>query len=189
MIGSLSRRERRLVGGGVLLVLLILAWQVLLEPALDRYRAAAERLPVREQVLARRLDLVARRPAIAAELAAATQQLDALSARFLPGATPAVAASELQKLVKEMAGQAGTEVRSERILPTVERGELVEVPIEIAVSGDIRQLVDLLTRLDRAPLLLAVQDAKIRVVNISQPRELLATLTLSGFILPAKGRA
>lgn len=189
MIGALSRRERLLIGAAVLVAVVVLGWVVVLEPIRERYRTAAELVPVREQLLTRRQELVVRRPAIAAELTSANEQLEALGARFLPGATPAVAASELQKLVKDMAAQAGTEVRSERILPTVERGELVEVPIEIAVSGEIRQLVDLLARLDRAPLLLAVQDVKIRVVNISQPRDLLATLTLSGFILPARARA
>jgi hypothetical protein len=29
---------------------------------------------------------------------------------------------------------------------------------------------------------------RIRVVNVSQPKELLATLTVSGFILPAKAK-
>jgi Tfp pilus assembly protein PilO len=99
-----------------------------------------------------------------------------------------VAASELQKLVKEVAAAAATDVRSERILTPVERGELLEIPIEIAVSGEIRQLVDLLARLERIPKLLTVQDMKVRVVNVSQPRELLATLTLSGFILPEKAK-
>ena len=32
----------------------------------------------------------------------------------------------------------------------------------------------------------AVQDLKVRVVNMSQPKELLATMTVSGFILPDK---
>lgn len=189
MIGTLSRRERLLIATAALIGVVVLGWELVLDPIRERYRTAAELVPVREQTLARRQELVARRPTIAAELAAANQRLEALAPRFLPGATPAVAASELQKLVKDTAAQAGTEVRSERILPTAERGELVEVPIEIAVSGEIRQLVDLLARLERAPLLLAVQDVKIRVVNISQPRELLATLTLSGYILPAKARA
>ena len=117
---------------------------------------------------------------------ALTERLNAVSARFLTSATPAVAASELQKLVKEMAAQANTEVRSERILPPAERGELLEIPVEIAVSGEVRQLVDLLARLDGAPKLLTVQDFRLRVVNVSQPKELLATLTLSGYILPGK---
>jgi hypothetical protein len=52
------------------------------------------------------------------------------------------------------------------------------------VSCEIRQLVDLLARLDGSSKLLPVQDLKVRVVNLSQPRELLVTLTISGFILP-----
>src|SRR5262249_40035501 len=151
-------------------------------------RAARGRVPGREQVPPRRQDLVGRKAAIVAELEATNQRLESLSERFLPAGTPAVAASELQKLLKGMAAQASTDVRSERILPPVERGDLLEIPIEIAVSGEIRQLVDLLALIDRAPKLLAVQDLKVRVVNITQPKELLATLTLSGFILPGKLR-
>jgi len=57
------------------------------------------------------------------------------------------------------------------------------------VSCEIRQLVDLLARLDGASKLLPVQDLKVRVVNLSQPKELLVTLTISGFILPtAQGK-
>ena len=56
------------------------------------------------------------------------------------------------------------------------------------MSGEIRQLVDLLARLDSAPKLLTVQDVRVRVVNVSQPKDLLATLTLSGYILPGKTR-
>lgn len=188
MIGNLSARERVLIfaGGGVLLVMLV--WLGIAQPIRDRYRTAAELVPVREQVLARRQDLVARKAAFLADLDATNLRLQALNTRLLPSGTPAVAASELQKMVKDMATQASTEVRSERILQPVERGELLEVPIEIAVSGDIRQLVDLLSRLERAPKLVTVQDLKVRVINISQPRELLTTLTLSGFILQAKPR-
>lgn len=188
MIGNLSRRERALIAVGAVGAVIVLAWIFVFQPIADRYRAAAELVPVRQQILARRQELVARRASITAELEATNQRIEQLSGRFLPGATPAVAASELQKLVKEVAAAATTEIRSERIMPPVERGELLEVPIEIAVSGEIRQLVDLLSRLERVPKLLTVQDLKVRVVNVSQPKDLLATLTLSGFILPEKAR-
>ena len=49
-------------------------------------------------------------------------------------------------------------------------------------------LLQLVTLIDRAPKLLAIQDLKVRVVNITQPKELLATLTLSGYILTGKLR-
>jgi Tfp pilus assembly protein PilO len=188
MIGNLSRRERVLISLAAITGAVVLAWLFVVDPILDRYQTAAEMVPAREQLLARRQELVARKGAIHAELEATTQRIEQLSGRFLPASTPAVAASELQKLVKEVAAAASTDVRSERILPPVERGELLEIPIEIAVSGEIRQLVDLLARLERIPKLLTVQDMKVRVVNVSQPRELLGTLTLSGFILPEKAK-
>ncbi len=189
MIANLSRRERVVIALGVAITIVVGLWVGVVQPIRDRNRTAEELVPVREQILARRHELVTRKATIAAELEATRARLDALSARFLPAATPAVAASELQKLVKEMAAQAATEVRSERILTPVERGDMLEIPLEITVAGEIGQLVDLLSRLDRAPKLLAVQDLRVRVVNISQPKDLLATLTLSGFILPGKVRS
>ncbi len=187
MIGNLSYRERVIVGLGLALAFVVGGW-LIVSDIRDRYRTVAELTPVREQVLERRQELVGRRAAIANELTATTARIQELSARLLTAATPAVAASELQKLTKDMAAQASTEIRSERILPPVERGELLEIPIEIAVAGEIRQLVELLGRVERAQKLMAVQDLKVRVVNVTRPRELLATLTVSGFILPDKSK-
>jgi len=187
MIGHLSQRERLLAGGGLLIALLLVGWEVL-QGIRERSLAGTSLVPAREQLLERRQNLVARRQAIVADLQAANARLEAVKARFLTAATPGVAASELQKITKDMAAAARTEIRSERILPSTERGDLLEIPIEIAVAGDIRQLVDLLTRLEAAPKLMVVQDLKVRVVNVNQPRELLATLTLSGFILPGKAK-
>jgi len=187
MIGHLSRRERLLAQTGLLIALFLVGWEVL-QGIRERSLTGASLVPAREQLLERRQNLVARRQAIVADLQAANARLEAVKARFLTAATPGVAASELQKITKDMAAAARTEIRSERILPSTERGDLLEIPIEIAVAGDIRQLVDLLTRLEAAPKLMVVQDLKVRVVNVNQPRELLATLTLSGFILPGKAK-
>jgi hypothetical protein len=189
VIGNLSRRERSLIGGAVLLAVVIGGWLFVVEPIRERNAITAELVPVREEVLERRRELVGRKGAITEDLQVANDRIEKLSARFLTAATPAVAASELQNIAKEMATAARTETRSERILPPVERGELLEIPIEIAVSGEVRQLVDLLARLESAPKLLRVQDLKIRVMNVSQPKDLLATMVLSGFIMPAKPKA
>ena len=188
MIGNLSKRERTIVGVGVLGLVGGLLWVFVVDPAAESGKVTTELIPSRTQVLTRRLDLLARKDAITKDLETTNTEIEQVSARFLTEASPAVAASELQKLTKDMAAQANTEIRSERILPPVERGELLEIPVEIAVSGEIRQLVDLLAKLEAAPKLISVQDLRVRVVNVSQPRELLATLTVSGFILPGKSK-
>jgi type II secretory pathway component PulM len=189
MMGRFSSRERVIVGGGAAILALVVGWLFIVTPLVERARATGELVPERERLLVRRLDLLARRGQIAAELEATSARVDRLSARLLTAAAPAVAASELQKLVKEMAAEAKTDIRSERIQPPEERGELLEIPVEIAVSGEIRQLVELLAKVEGAQKLLTVRDLRVRVVNVSQPKELLATLTVSGFILPGKAKA
>ena len=186
MIANLSRREKILVGLALAVGVLLGGWTLVLEPILDRNRSTAELVPAREQVLRQKRELLARQAAITADLDATMKRFDKLAEGFLTSATPAVAAAELQKLVKDMAAQAKTEVRSERILPPADRGELLEIPVEIAVSCEIRQLVDLLARLEAAPKLLTIQDLKLRVVNVTQPKEILATVTLSGYILTGR---
>lgn len=188
LLANLNRRERVIVAVALVVLVVVGGWELVIQPLLDRNRQAAELIPMREQTLARRLDLIGRRQAIESDLQATQARIASVSERFLTSAAPAVAASELQKIAKDMASEARTEIRSERILPPVERGALLEIPVEIAVSGEIRQLVDLLARLEASEKLLTVQDLRVRVVNVTQPRELLATLTLSGFILPAKAR-
>jgi len=186
MIGSLSRRERTLVVGCVVVLVLVLVWEFGIQPIRDANARAAELVPVRERLLLKRQELIGTRAAITRELEYINGRVEQLSTRFLTAAAPPVAASELQRIAKDTATATGMEVRSERILPPVERGEILEIPVEIAVSGEIKNLVQLLTQLEAAPKLVVVQDVKIRVMNVAQPKDLLATITMSGLIMPGK---
>ena len=84
MIGNISSRERRLIALGVVAGVVVLGWTFVVQPIRDRNRTAAELVPVREQVLTRRLELVARKAAIARDLETTNAQIQALSDRFLP---------------------------------------------------------------------------------------------------------
>jgi len=61
---------------------------------------------------------------------------------------------------------------------------LQEIGIELTLVGSIRDTVTALARLEGADRLLALRDVKIRVVAAGQPRDLLTTLTVAGYLLP-----
>ena len=183
-MAAITRRERSLIGLGVAGAILVGAYLIVVEPLMNRNAELAQILPVREATLERRRQLVAQRDRVAAEQQALASRLEAESARLLPGATAPLAASELQKLVKEVAEGASVEVRSERVLPPLEMAGLLEVPIEIAVAGGVRQTVALLHLLEQTPRLLTLRDVNIRVVAVGQARDLLTSLTVSGYVLP-----
>ena len=185
-MASLGRRERILIGGGVVVVLLVALYLFLIEPLVERAREAGSRAIAREAVLERRRLTIARGPRIAEELQAMKSRLESESARLLRGPTAPLAASELQKLVKEAAASTNVEVRSERVLAASDREGLQEVPIEIVIAGSIRDTVAALYRIEHADRLLMIKDLKIRVVSIGQPRELMTTLTVAGYVMPVK---
>jgi len=180
---ALSRREQRLIGLTGLFALGALGYFYVVEPLRTRIAQDHELIPVRERSLAKAQQMIAQKDALRQELNRLSQAADAVKNKFLPGSTPALAASELQTRVKGFSSDTGVEVRSERVLPTIERGELLEIPLEITVSSGVRELVSLLHRLQSTDEILTLSDVKVRVVSIGQPRELLTTLTISGYIL------
>jgi len=182
---ALSKRERALLGLAAGVAVALAGYIYLVEPTLGRARDLAALIPAREEVLTKRRALIAQRVAYAARLEEVSRTVEQARKRLLPGATPPLAASELQKLVKELASQSSAEVRSERILTPVERGRLLEIPIEITVAGGIREILMLLYRLEGTEKILTLQELKVRVVSVGQPRELLTTLTVSGYVLPS----
>jgi type II secretory pathway component PulM len=186
-MASLGRRERTLIGLGVAIMLLVAIYVFLVEPLVDRAREAQSRTVAREAALERRRLMIAQAPRIAEELRTVKKRLESESGRLLSGPTAPLAASELQRLVKDAAARSNMEVRSERVLPASAREGLQEVPIEIIVAGSIRDTLTALYRLEHAERLLMIKDLKIRAGTLGQPRELMTTLTVAGYMLPEAG--
>jgi Tfp pilus assembly protein PilO len=184
---TLTRRGRMLIVFGMASVLVVGIYLFLVEPLVDRAREAEGRTAAREAALERRRLLIAQGPRIAEELQGMTRRLESESARLLRGPTAPLAASELQKLVKDVAASSNMEVRSERVLPATDREGLQEIPIEIIIAGSIRDTMTALFRLERADRLLTIKDLKIRAGGVGQPRELMTTLTVAGYVMPDAG--
>jgi Tfp pilus assembly protein PilO len=178
----LSRRERTVIGVGVAGLLALGGYLYVIEPMLARQREVAELIPIREATLERRRLMVAQREQLAEQLAALGRKVETASSGFLSGPTAPLAASELQKLVKDLAVAAEVDVRSERVMAPVDLAGVLEIPIELTVASSVRQVVALLGRLEQTPRLLRVKDLKIRVAAPGQPRELLTTLVVSGYL-------
>jgi len=183
-------RERRLLGLAAVVAVAVLGYWVVVERLMPWRVSVREGIESGEERLFRHDRLLTRRERLVVEERELREEIARRRQRLLPGDRAPLAASELQKLVKTTAQETGVEVRSERTLPTTERGGYVEVPVEVTLSGPIRGIVSFLHRLEEAPLLVAIQDVKLRVVSVAQPRDILATLALTGYIpAGADGRA
>ena len=185
---ALRPRERRLLALALILGIGVAGHVYVVEPLIEMHAATRELVAARQALLARQERLVARSESYARELGALRADIERRRGRLLTGDKAPVAASELQKLVKTTAQEAGIDVRSERILAPVDRSGYAEVPVEMTLSGPIRGLTTFLHRLEDAPILLALTDLKVRAPAAGSVRDLSATVALSGFI-PAPAAA
>jgi type II secretory pathway component PulM len=188
-VPALRPRERRLLVLAAIVCIGVAGYLYVAEPLIETHAATRELTVARSGLLARQERLIGRSEAYGRELGALRAEIAQRQARLLAGDKAPIAASEPQKLVKATAQEAGIEVRSERILAPVDRGGYSEVAVEVTLSGPIRGLTTFLHRLDEAPILLAVNDLKVRAPVSGASRDLSATIALSGFIpsAPAGG--
>lgn len=175
-----------MLGVAALVALGVTGYVYGVEPAMERQAVTRELTAARRALLARQKRLVARTERHGREMEALRAEIAQRRARLLPGDRAPVAASELQKLVKDLATAASVDVRSERVIAPVDLTGVLEIPIELTVACTIRQMVTLLNQLEQTPRLLRVRDLKIRVAAPGQPRELLTTLVVSGYLRSGK---
>lgn len=178
----MTARERRVVVGGALAVLLILAGAFvprLLGGRDDGGPAAMEAERVaRLRGLAASLDTLRK---VAGEGARRERELRPL---YLTGGTPQVAAAALSAALGEIADRSRVEILREGVLPATPAGAATAVPLLVTARGDLPGLLDLLQEIERGPLLLTVEQLTVS----ADPRErpgvpsLTLTLRVAGFL-------
>lgn len=87
--------------------------------------------------------------------------------QFLDGSNPAVAAADLQEIIKTLARDRGVQLSSTKILPSREAGPYLEIPVQVQFSSSISQMLDIFYYLEYHKKLLFIPE-----VEITAPRTL-----------------
>lgn len=142
-----------------------------------------ERLELEEQRLDNYIRLISQKPEKEAVLKQLKRKQEEYSNRLLVPDKPPVVAARLQNTLKEMASDEGLDIISEKQLPIIERGNFIEIPIEITLKCSITKLTNLIYEIEDYERFLDISKLSIRVINTRKPIDVRADLTVSGFIL------
>lgn len=112
---------------------------------------------------------------------------EAFDKRLLAGDTPAVAAAELQNILNDMATELEVMISSERIINPKERGIFQEISVQIVSQCTITKLKEMLYQIETYPKFLSIINLDIQVVRNRDPKDVRATIDVSGFILNKPG--
>lgn len=180
----MTSRERHVLIGGALAVILILA--IGLGPRLLRSGDATEQMGLEQERIARlrgfaaSLDTagrVARRAAVAERR---------VVERYLVGSTTQVAAAQLSAEIRRLAEGAQVEIVKEGGMPPREMSLATAIPLQVVARSDLAGLLELLAGVRRSSLLLSVDELSVSGDPRQQPGTpaLMLTAQITGYMLP-----
>ena len=192
MARAISGRERLLIFGAAALLVVYLGARPILSRVAVIGPQSGKLLAEKMKVIAAYRQAVGRESSLTAEAAVLEAGINAYEVALLPGATPPLAAADLQTLLKKFSDSSGLKIQSEKILPHVKRDSYLEIPVQIVANGDIRNLKEFLVAVDSSKIFMAVDNVSLRTVKRRQfvpetrtyvdSNDIQASMTLVGLI-------
>ena len=150
-----------------------------------------EELNLKQQKLAKYRQKVLEKKVIEKELLSLQNIFKQAEATLLTGKTPSLAAAEIQTIVTNLTKAADVQIMTIRILQPDRSGKdmYLAVPVEVTITSTIRELTQLLYKLDSSTKLLRI--AKLRIKSRrgrsgrrgqKTSKKLVTTLTVEGFV-------
>ena len=161
--GGMSRRERRTLVVGVVIVAAALFLTYVAVPFAQRWSAREATLDARAAQLARVRGLVAAESTLAAAVRLREARPDAAAPRPIAARTPALAAAALQAALQQAAAQSGVQVQRVDVAGDASADvDAASVPATLSAIGDVYGLTALLEALQHGPTLLEVSSLSVQ---------------------------
>jgi hypothetical protein len=158
----LSQRERGLVVVTLVIIFLVLARYIVINPFVERREWVQSQLEIQPQLLEKNLRFLGQKDELMATLEATQGELKAKEPRLLTGDTPSVSASDLQDVIQGLATKEGTQVITTRVLNPETAGSFAKISVQMEIGGQIDQLASLIRGIENSPKLLMIDEINVR---------------------------
>lgn len=149
----------RALAWSLLTLVLAAAWVAIVSPLRAYVSAAGETLR-QDRELLDRVRILARQTEQARDLESQASAVES-SVVFLPGATDAIKAANLQSLISELAERSGARLRSARALQAKELETARLIGVQVQLTCDTERLQRLLLALEESVPLLIVEQVQV----------------------------
>jgi Tfp pilus assembly protein PilO len=190
MISLQLRNRRKFIVAG--LAVMALAAMIYLFNSINRStHRFHEALNLKQDKLDKYRQKVLEKKVMERELLSLQTTFKQAEAALLTGKTVSLAAAEIQQIVTNITNAAGAQIMTVRILqPDRSAKEMyLAIPVEVTINSTMRQLTQLLYKLDSSAKLLSIAKLGIksragrsRLVRGARTANLITTLTVEGFV-------
>jgi hypothetical protein len=181
-----KKRRYLLIGGGMLLLFGFAFW---LFPFFEGIQGGVNDITAQKRRIAKYQQTVKGRGELEARLAFLRKSLERAEAGLLTGKTAALAAVDVQNVLNEIALGSGVEIKSMQVLKSPQKDSdiYISVPVQFTVSATIRQLKDILYKIESSSkFFLTVERIGISVVGAASTGQIRCDINVSGIMRNVK---
>jgi general secretion pathway protein M len=157
-----SARERLLAGVAGLALLLVIVRYGVISPYLDYSAALEEAIEQEWQRVFKMERQSTRADHVAEQLRLLRQRFQSTKQKLIPGATPSVAAANLQERVRTLASQHGLDLVTTQVMRDEAVGEFRKTTVQVTLRGELPAVANFLTGLEFGDWRLAVSTLDMR---------------------------
>lgn len=187
---TIGKNRKYLLIAGALLLLFALIYRAL--PVIQDLWPKGDEIALKHKHLAKYRQVVGEKDAVETRLAALKKNVKQGESGLLRGKTPALVAADIQKILHDLAKKSKVEIKRVRVLKAVEleQGDYLSVPVQLNINADIRQLKEILYRIEASQKYLTVKKMKIKVITRRRGKQGLinSDITVHGFLKKAKNQ-
>jgi len=179
----LNKERKMILAFGAVILLLGAIYRFY--PDIRALVSVSDEMAVKQKQVETYAGIVAQRQQIAKENAAAKRLMIQVEARLLPGATPALAAVEIQNIIDDIAGASNVTFDSMRVMKPEadEKSEFIRLPVQFSMNANILQLKDILYKIEASPKLLIVKEFDASLSRSRNQNALIrSTVTVEGMM-------
>jgi len=184
MFGFKNNKEKRyILIAGTALLLLGLIYRF--SPGLDFFHSSQEEILLKKKKLFKYRQLVQEKNVFEKKLISLNRTLDRAESALLKGKTSALAAVELQNILKKMTGESQVGIKTMRVLKPeeTEKEKYLGILVQFTFASTTRQLKEILYKIETSAKLLAIRELRIRNFRRRQAGQIQTTIVAEGFMI------
>jgi Tfp pilus assembly protein PilO len=153
-------------------------------PFFENIESLDNEILLKEKNLTKYHQMVRERNDLEAKLESLNQIIENAESGLLEGKTPALAAVDIQNILKEITDKSDMEVLTMRVMKPENKEEdvYIIIPVQITIRSSVRQLKEVIYQIESSSRLLKVSDCRVRVIRGRVEGQVQATLTVQGFM-------
>jgi len=180
---KISKREKQFIILCIISGILFCLIKFLFFPLIDRRKELSENIFAKEMMYKKYVAYLNKKKDVERELDALREREKDIETKLLRGDTASLAASDLQRTLEQASSQVKILVQTTKIMEpeTLDEGFLA-VPIQVKLVSDLTRARKFSSMIEENYKFLTIPELKISVKNKADPREIMITMVVNGFM-------